>query len=75
MAHPARAFDRPGALRPGLRPPQQPLRLAHRGTHPQLAQRHFRRADRHRGMRGLVRVDPDHHRHHREALLPILDLG
>jgi hypothetical protein len=28
MAHPARAFDRPGALQPGLRPPQQPLRLS-----------------------------------------------
>jgi hypothetical protein len=27
MPQPARAFDRPGALRPGLRPPQQPLRL------------------------------------------------
>jgi hypothetical protein len=34
MAHPARAFDRPGALRPGLRPPQQPLRLGSAGPYP-----------------------------------------
>jgi hypothetical protein len=75
MPQPARAFDRPGALRPGLRPPQQPLRLGGAGPYLQLAPRHFRRVDRHRGMRGLVRVDPDHHRHHGNALLPVLDLG
>src|SRR5437763_5064573 len=63
------------ALRPALRPRQQPLRLGGAGPYPQLAQRHFRRVDRHRGMRGLVRVDPDHHRHHGNALPPVLDLG
>jgi len=75
MPHPARAFDRPGALRPGLRPRQQPLRLGGAGPYLQLAQRHLRRVDRHRSVRGLVRVDPNHHRHHGNALLPVLDLG
>jgi len=33
MPHPARAFDRPGALRPALRPPQQLLRLGSAGPY------------------------------------------
>ena len=54
-------------------PAEVPLGRA--GPYPQLAQRHFRRVDRHRGVRGLMRVDPDHHRHHGNVLLPVLDLG
>ena len=40
------------------RPTQQPLRLPGRGTDPQLAERLLRRADRHRGVRSLVRSTP-----------------
>ena len=34
---------------------------------PQIAQRFFRRADRHRRVRGLMRIDPDHHCSHQHA--------
>ena len=69
VAQPAGALDRPGPLRPGRRPRQQPLGLGRRGAHPQLAQRLLGRADRHRRVRALVRVDPDHHCHHQRLLL------
>ena len=39
MTDPAGALYRPGPLRPGLRPGQQPLGLDRRGAHLQLAQR------------------------------------
>jgi hypothetical protein len=38
--------------------------MGHRRADPQLTQRLFACTDRHRGMRALVRVDPDHHCHH-----------
>jgi hypothetical protein len=62
-AQPAGAFHRPGPLRPGLRPGNQLPGLVRAGPHPQLAQRLLGRADRHRGVRALMRVDPDHHCH------------
>ncbi len=68
VAQPGGALHRPGPLRPRRRPRQQLLRLGRAGTHPQLAQRLLTRADRHRGMRALVRVDPDHHFRHQHAL-------
>src|SRR6266702_2046605 len=53
------APGRPGPLRPGRRPRQQPLGLGGRQAHPQLIQRLPGHADRHRGMRALVRVNAD----------------
>ena len=47
--------------------------LSRAGAHPQLAQRLLGGADRHRSVRGLVRVDPDHHRHHATPLLLSVD--
>ena len=47
---------------------RQPLRLGRRATHPQLAQRLLGRADRHRRVRALVRVDTDHHCRHQPLL-------
>ena len=63
LAQPAGAFHRPGPLRPGLRPGDLLPGLVRAGPHPQLAQQLLGRADRHRGMRALMRVDPDHHCH------------
>ena len=65
VAQPADALYRPGPLRPGRGPGQQPLRLGGAGTDPQLTQRLLGRADRHRRVRGLVRVNPDQHCHER----------
>ena len=70
VAQAAGALDRPGPLRPGRGPCQQPLRLRGAGAHPQLPQRLLGPADRHRRVRGLVRVDPDHHSCHRPAPPP-----
>ena len=67
------APGRPGPLRPVRRPRQQPLRLRGAGTHPQLTQRFLRAADRHRGVRALVRIHPDHHCRHERP--PSLDAG
>ena len=67
MAHTLSALHRPGPLRPGVRPRHQLLRLAEAGAHPQLAQRLFGGADRHRRMRALVRINPDHHCRHEAA--------
>ena len=61
IPQPGRALDRPGPLRPPLRPRQQLAGLGRAGAHLQLALPLFARADRHRGVRALVRVDPDHH--------------
>ena len=71
VAQAAGALDRPGPLRPGRGPGQQPLRLGSAGADPQLTQRLLRRADRHRRVRGLVRIDPDHHCRH-GTLLPLV---
>jgi hypothetical protein len=68
VPQPAGPLDRPGPLRPRLRPRQQPFCLHGAGAHPQLTQPLFRPADRHRRVRGLVRVDPDHHYRHRTPL-------
>jgi len=69
----AGALDRPGPLRPGRGPGQQPLSLGHAGADPQLTQRLLRRADRHRRMRSLVGIHPDHHCRHRNT--SFLDRG
>jgi hypothetical protein len=61
---PGGALHRPGPLRPRRCPRQQLLRLRRAGAHPQLAQRLLDHADRHRRVRALVRVDPDHHFRH-----------
>ena len=66
----ARPLDRPGPLRPGRGPRQQPLGLRCASAHPQLAQRLFRTADHHRRVRRLVRIDPDHHCCHDRPPLP-----
>jgi len=62
------ALDCPGPFRPGRGPRHEPLGLRCRGTHPQLAQRLPGRADRHRGVRCLVRIDTDHHCCHQSLL-------
>ena len=72
VPQPGGALDSPGPLRPGRRPRQQPLRLRRRGAHPHLTQRLLRRPDRHRGVRALVRIHPDHHSHHER---PPIDAG
>ena len=64
MAHTLSAPGRPGPLRPGVRPRQQLLRLASAGTYSQLTQRLFGHINRHGRMRGLVRINSDHHCHH-----------
>ena len=71
MPQAAGALDRPGPLRPGRGPFQQPLRLRRAGAYPQLTQRLLRRADHHRRVRGLVRIDPDHHCRHGKHSLPL----
>ena len=58
---PGGALDRPGPRRPARRPRPQLFRLGRASLHPQLTQRLLARADRHRRVRALVRVDPDHH--------------
>ena len=52
------ALHRPGPLRPGRRPGQQPLRLRSRGPHPHLAQRDLIRAQRHRRRHPLCGSTP-----------------
>ena len=69
MTQAARALDRPDPPGPVRRPCHQALGLARRGTYPQLAQRLLRRPDRHRSVRPLVRVYPDHHCIHNRPLL------
>jgi hypothetical protein len=63
-AQPPGAFHRPRPLRPGPRPGDQLPRLVRAGPDPQRAQRLLSPAHRHRGVRALMRVDPDHHCHH-----------
>jgi hypothetical protein len=46
---------------------QQLPGLVRVGTDPHPAQRHLTSIDRHRGVRALVRVDPDHHRRHQHT--------
>jgi hypothetical protein len=63
-----RALDRPGPLRPGRSPGQQPLHLIRAGAYPQLTQLFLSRAERGRRARALVRADAGHH--HRHGILP-----
>jgi hypothetical protein len=70
MAHTLSALHRPSPLWPGVRPRHQLLRLAKAGAYPQLAQRLFGGVDRHRRMRALVRINPDHHCRHEDASFP-----
>ena len=72
-AQPAGAFHRPGPLRPGLRPGNQRPGPVRAGPHPQLAQRLPGRADRHRGVRALMRAGPDHHCHQCTPSSPATD--
>jgi hypothetical protein len=60
----AGALDGPGPLGPARRPLHQLAGLGRGGADPQPAQWLLGHADRHRGMRGLVRIDPDHHGRH-----------
>jgi len=64
VPQPAGAFHRPGPLRPGRRPLQQPLRLTSRGSYPHLAKRPFIRAGRYRRVQALMRARTDHHYRH-----------
>ncbi len=66
----AGALDRPGPLRPGRSPGQQLLRLAALARTRSSPSGFFGSADHHRRVRGLVRIDPDHHcRHGRTSYL------
>ena len=67
VAHTVSALDRPGPLRPVVRPRQQLLHLGTAGTYSQLTQRLLGHADRHGCMRALVRINSDHHCHHGDA--------
>ena len=67
----ARPFDRPRPLPERHRPVEQPLDLASAGPDLHLAERPLNIVDGHRGVRPLVRVDTDHHRHEH---LPIATL-
>jgi hypothetical protein len=64
MPQPGRALHRPGPPRPPRRPRQQLLRPGRAGVYLQLTQRLLTRADRHRGVRALMRAGPDHHFRH-----------
>jgi hypothetical protein len=68
-AQPARALDRPGPVRPFRCPSEQLGGLPFRRLYPELSQRFLSRADRHRRMRGLMRVDANHHSHHERNLV------
>jgi hypothetical protein len=57
-AQPAGALDRPGPLRPARSPPDQLLRLGGAGADPQLTQRFFRSAYRHRRVAPLCGSTP-----------------
>jgi len=69
VPEPGGAFHRPGPLWPRGRPCHQLRCLRRASLHPYPAQWLFACADRHRGVRPLVRVDPDHH-HCRHKHLP-----
>jgi hypothetical protein len=56
-------LDRPRAIGELLGPLQQPFELLGARPHPQLSQAPLAVVDRDRGVRSLVRVDADHHRH------------
>jgi hypothetical protein len=63
IAQPGGAFDRPGPMRPLLRPCQQPFDLANGRSHLQMPQGCLGVIDRCCGVGPFVRVDPDHHCH------------
>jgi hypothetical protein len=69
VPQPPGALHRPGPLRPGPRPGDQLPSLVRAGPDPQRAQRLPGRAHRPRGMRALMRVDPDHHCHQRTPIV------
>jgi hypothetical protein len=62
-AQPRGALYRPDPVRPGGRPRDQLLGLGRAGANAYLAQRLLGRGNCHRGVRALVRIDPDHHCH------------
>jgi hypothetical protein len=64
LAQTTRTLDRPYAIRPRCRPVLQPLELVAPSDHPDLAEHGLGLVEHHRGMRSLVRVDPDHHASH-----------
>ena len=67
VAQAAGALDCPGPLRPVSGPFHQLAGLGCRRPHPHRPELPFRRVDRHRGMRSLVRVHSDHHSRHQQA--------
>jgi hypothetical protein len=67
LPQPARPFDRPRPLPPTTSPAQQRLGLFARGAHPQLPQWLLASIDHKRGVRPLMRIDPDHHACHRPS--------
>ncbi len=58
-----RALHRPAAVIESVGPRQQRRDLAPVCGHPQLVDGPVAMVDRYRGVRPLVRIDPDHHRH------------
>ena len=68
LPEPTRGLDRPRSLIPERnRPRQQPIRLTPVRDHLEPGDRTLLTIDRDRHVRGLVRIDPDDHRH--EVLL------
>jgi len=68
-------LHRPGPLREPSRPGQQPLELGRPGTYLELAQGQLGHVNRHGGVRSLVRVDTDHHRHDCSFVVAQVSLG
>jgi hypothetical protein len=59
-----RTLDRPRALRPRPRPPQQLIDLPERCPHPQLTELVLDLVQSHCRMRSLVRINTDDHANH-----------
>jgi hypothetical protein len=75
MPQPGSALHRPRVVRPGRRPAPQPPGLVRASGNPHPAQRGLSPADRHRRVRTLVRVDPDHHCRHQHSSVPSIGVG
>ena len=61
-------LNRPDPLRPGRGPRTQILDLRSRSSNSDLPEPRLLRSERDRGMRSLVRVNPDHHNSHNVLL-------
>lgn len=62
-------LDRPGPRREPLGPGEQPLELSGPRAHSDFGQGLLGLVDRHGGVRSLVSVDTDHHRHDRSFVV------